>query len=258
MTDTFVVGGSRYVRAHLREDEYEMVLLQSWRHFSRDWEIALWKPLLESRYGACRPDAALVRRDLAAWAVVEIELAVHTGGHYLPQFEKLDASHYGQHLLIEMQRVFPHIPALPLEQLLHGVRPEMLCIADESSDDLIRACKDFGFGLAVLAPFRGLDGGFALHARRFPAEYERSLSSVRHILSLSRDRWGGLYTARLPARFPNARAMQVRYKGEVSTVRVVEIGSERLIFMPADYAAAKGHAPSLSEVDPSIALFDLE
>src|SRR5690606_6991627 len=114
-----------------------------------------------------RPDQILAREDLEDWFVVEIELASHPARHFLDPFRVLSSASYGMGLLPTVLRSLPDLTGAEAAGILsHSTG--FLCIADDDTDALRSACRDFGFEFAVMQPYRSEMGSYGLLRHRVP------------------------------------------------------------------------------------------
>lgn len=254
----FVTGSDYYEPVKLREGEFEALLPRFWSRLSVGWRIAAWKPLLDSPYGRVRPDALVLNDQLDRWAVVEIELSSHPESHFRSQFPALESAHYGRHLLDGVSAAVPEEDRERLKALITHERPSLLCVADQATDTIIESCRDFGFQLAVMTPYRSRLGDYGLAVTRMPREYIEPRRPQRFVLTLGEDEWGGRLLAELPRTFPVRRTISVRYLDRVHDLQVMTVSRVRRIFLPLEYDPPPGTAPFLLVIDPAQGLFELE
>ena len=236
------------------EDEFERQILRVASGLMPNYLIANWKPLIRDRYGrGARPDLAMISSDLESWYVVEVELARHSvPGHIAPQLETLSNGVYDSSLLTSLQSAFP---SHDIELLTRMVRrePGLLCIVDEYTDSIWRACRDTGFELVVLEPYYGTAGGWAVLAQKLPTELARE--STPRIYNLSRDQQlGDSIAMMLPRDFP-ASIYKVLAPGELSDegrfYQIQRIGGNPCVVMPLHLIPS--HASVTIElIDPSL------
>jgi len=253
----FVTDDDVYEPVRLREAEFEGMIPRFWNRLAVDWNIADWKPLLDSPYGRVRPDSIVVNRELTRWYVVEVELASHPQSHYRSQFQALESAYYGRHLLDGVEKALG-LDARCLDTLLTRERPEFLCIADQSTQPLTEACRDFGFQLAVLSPYRSRLGVYGVNLARMPREFFAVRRPQRFALAVGEEKWGGRLPATLPANFPRWGQIAVRYQGSIHDLRVTSMGRVRRVFLPESFAAQPGRATLLTGVDPAQGFFELD
>lgn len=254
----FLTGADAYERVALREGELESLVPRYWNRLSSDWPLADWKPLLESPYGRVRPDGMALNAEGDRWAVVEIELASHPESHFRNQFQALESAYYGRHLIDRVAEVFPQRPLEDLKVLLTRERPSFLCIADEATESIVSACRDFGFQLAVMTPYRSHLGDYGVSVSRIPRQFVEPRTPSRYLVTLGEERWGGRFSGQVPADFPNWTNLSVRYHDTIHDLRVRSIGSARRVFLPAEYEPVLGSPTILTSIDPASGFFELE
>ena len=151
---------------------------------------AQWKPLIRDTHGrGAQPDLAMLSNDLESWYVIEVELASHSiSGHIAPQLETLRNGVYDTSLLPSLRSAFPSIGDEALTRLLYR-SPGLLCIADQYTDRLERACRHAGFRLIVLEPYFGGSGGWAVLVHRLPAELVSASSHQGYIPYVAAANW---------------------------------------------------------------------
>lgn len=254
----FLTGTDTYERVSLRESELEALIPRYWERLCPGWTLRDWKPLLDSPYGRVRPDALALNTESDRWAVVEVELASHPESHFRNQFQALESAYYGRHLVDRIAAGFPDRSLQTLRALVSRERPSFLCIADEATDSIINASRDFGFQLAIMTPFRSILGDFGLSVSRIPRDFAEPRRPSRYVLALGEDRWGGRYSAQLPHEFPNWQTVSVRYRDTVYDLRVSALGGVRRLFLPAAYDPVAGSPAMLINIDPVNGTFELE
>ena len=236
------------------EDEFEKQILRVASGLMPNYLIANWKPLVRDRHGhGARPDLAMISSDLESWYVVEVELARHSvSGHIAPQLETLSNGVYDSSLLPSLQRAFPSHDSELLTRMVHR-EPGLLCIVDEYTDSVLRACRDTGFELVVLEPYHGARGGWAVLAQKLPTELTRE--NAPRIYALSRDQQlGDSIAMMLPRDFP-ASIYKILAPGELPDegrfYQVQRIGGSPCVVMPLHLIPS--HASVTVEViDPSL------
>lgn len=254
---TFLTGDDAYAPIRLRENEFEELIPRFVQRLSNRWHWAEWKPLLDSPYGRARPDAAMVSRELSSWCVVEVELASHPESHFRDQFAALEAAYYGNHLTASLASSFNQLPVEGIERLVSTEPPTMVCIADDVSEPLRLACRDFGFVLAVGKPFRSERGDYALDWGRLPPLLTHSTSTVEYLLRPSVELWSRRQRAYLPREFPNVRDFTMRCDRTIYPMKVVGIGDVRATLLPLGTVAAAGRPLLLRPVDPARDMYEL-
>lgn len=167
-----------------------------------NYKAAGWKPLVKDWHGhGARPDIAIISNDLEDWYVVEIELASHSvSGHIAPQLETLGNGIYDRLLVPSLQRAFPDVGVDTLIRLTTR-DPGLLCIVDQYTERISRACRATGFDLAVLEPYYGDIGGWALLVDRLPSEFSRLSAPTTYVLRRG-DSLGDSVVMELPRSFP--------------------------------------------------------
>lgn len=229
---TFATEAESYTAISLREGEFEHLIPRFVRRLSERWLWADWKPLLDGPSGRVRPDVALITADCTRWCVVEVELASHPESHFRDQFAALEAACYGPHLTPSLAQAFPAIPVPDLDRLLTQEPPTLLCVADDLSEALRDACRDFGFELAVGRPHRSNQGSYAIEWRKVPNFLTEPASSTAYLLRLLADRFGGRQRAALPRDFPNVKDFTLRCEQTMYPMKVIDIGDSRAVFLP--------------------------
>lgn len=186
------------------ENEFEEQVLRTASSLMPNYLVASWKPLVRDRHGhGAKPDLAMISRDLESWYVVEVELATHSvPGHIAPQLETLRDGVYDSSILPSLQNAFPSADTERLAQMVLR-EPGLLCIVDQYTDRISRACRDAGFELVVLEPYYSAEGGWGVLAERLPIELARE--DTPRTYSLTRgERLGGSIVMILPRDFPSS------------------------------------------------------
>ena len=253
----FISESDSFERVNLRENEFEALIQRMWGRLTVGWTLADWKPLLDSPYGRVKPDAVAINDDCDRWIVVEVELASHPESHFRTQFQQLETAFYGRHLLDGLSRALPNDFVASLGTLLARERPTFLCIADASSDAIVDACRDFGFQLAVLEPYRSKLGAFGTSVSRIPSALVQPRQIQRFLLTISDEKWGGRLLGSLPSNFPIWDSISLRFDEVIYDLRIVATGNTRRIFLPAPYSPRQGHPTVVTAIDPAKGLFEL-
>ncbi|EYR62446.1 hypothetical protein N866_08475 [Actinotalea ferrariae CF5-4] len=256
---TFATETEAYSPIRLREGEFEKLVPRFVERLSDRWIWADWKPLLDGPAGRVRPDVALVAKDCSRWCVVEVELASHPESHFRDQFEALEAAYYGTHLLPGLAAAFPSLVEGDIERLLREVPPTLLCIADDLSEALRVACRDFGFELAVGTPYRSTSGSYAIEWRRLPSALAnvQPTSGVEYLLRLAPERFGGRQRATLPREFPNIKHFTLRVAETMHPMRVFDLSASRATYLPTGTVQAQGRPLLVRPIDPINGLYEL-
>ena len=124
------------------------------------YKIASWKPRIRDWEGhAAKPDLVMISSNLDNWYVIEVELASHSVmGHIAPQLETLRNGVYDRTLVPSLKSSFPSESTDSLTRLV-GRDPGLICIVDQYTERISRACKSAGFDLIVFEPYHGGLGG---------------------------------------------------------------------------------------------------
>lgn len=253
-----VLAGSSYLPIRLRESEYEQVVMNNFASAFPGWRMFLWKPLIG---GVVRPDAIIVREDYSEYAVVEVELAIHGIGHFDPQFERLAAASYGIEILESIRLADVAGDLRRWEELIRRSRPMLVCVADDATDALRRACEEHLFELVTLQAFRGEAGDFLISVNQAPRWLK--VPSSRVDISFQMERTGRVYGSRelvyLPPNFPKESTISIRTQNVVGDVAVKHMkDGKRFIALPGNVAIGAAGGLRLRVVDASIRLFELE
>lgn len=235
---------------HAREQDFESQVLRCAGPLFPDYISGLWKPRIKDGFGkGAQPDAVLVSTELSLWYVVEIELVSHpVTTHVRPQLETLSEGIYDSTLVPSLQKAVPSVPTEVLESLVYK-KPGLLCIADGYSEGLRAACSDNGFELAVLEPFRGDAGSWALHTAHLASPMRPSLSA--NTFQLRRGRvHGDKEFLELPSHFPIiAGVVSIVDPGSnVHECQVHHSSPSSYLLLPTDMAP-RGKSLSLSMID---------
>ena len=184
------------------EDEFEKQILRVASGLMPNYLVANWKPLIRDTHGhGARPDLAMISRDLESWYVIEVELATHSvTGHIAPQLETLRNGVYDSSLLSSLETAFPSEDIDSLAQMVRR-EPGLLCIVDQYTDRIARACRTAGFELVVLEPYRGVQEGWGVLAEILPGELTRESTPRTYSLTRSH-RLGNSVVMMLPRDFP--------------------------------------------------------
>ena len=194
------------------ERDFEEQVLRVINQIMPNYKAAAWKPIVRDWHGhGAQPDIAIVSNDLDDWYVVEVELASHSvSGHIAPQLETLRNGIYDRTLVRSLQQAFPDVGSETLTRLTTR-DPGLLCIVDQYTEPIYRTCRSLGFDLAVLEPYYGELGGWAVLVERLPSELSRLTAPATYVLrrgpplgnsvvmELPRSFPASLYKVRLPA-----------------------------------------------------------
>jgi len=256
---TFATETEAFYPIRLREGEFEALVPRFVQRLSERWLWADWKPLLDGPAGRVRPDIALISKDCSRWCVVEVELASHPESHFRGQFEALEAAYYDTHLLRGLSAAFPSLAPSDIERLLREEPPTLLCVADDLSESLRIACRDFGFELAVGTPYRSGSGSYAIEWRRVPSSLmeKRGPSGVEYLLRLAPERLGGRQRGTLPRGFPNIKDFSLRVGQTMYPTRVFDLTTARAIYLPKGAVQVQGRPLVIRPIDPAQALYEL-
>ena len=242
------------------ESQFEEQILRVAGELMPSYKIASWKPLIRDWHGhGAKPDLAMISQDLESWYVIEVELAIHSiSGHIAPQLETLRNGVYDSTLLPYLQRSFPSEDAESLRRMISR-EPGLLCIVDQYTDLIGRTCRDTGFELAVLEPYIGSLGGWAILVERLPSELSRVIAPT--VFSLSRgNRLGDSVVMMLSRDFP-ASYYKIRLPMEPGDdehrfVHVRRFESGPGVILPL--AVAPEHvAVRVEIIDPSLGIVQL-
>ena len=184
------------------ESQFEEQVLRVAGELMPSYRAASWKPLIRDWHGhGAKPDLAMVSNDLESWYVIEVELASHSiSGHIAPQLETLGNGVYDGSLLPDLQKSFPTADTESLARLVRR-EPGLLCVVDEYTERIWRACRDTGFELIVFEPYYGALGGWAVFVERLPSELSRVMAPTTYSLSRG-DQLGDSVAMMLPRAFP--------------------------------------------------------
>lgn len=194
------------------ERDFEEQVLRVINQIMPNYKAAAWKPIVRDWHGhGAKPDIAIVSNDLDDWYVVEVELASHPiSGHIAPQLETLRNGIYDRSLVPSLQKAFPGVSVETLTRLTNR-DPGLLCVVDQYTEPISRTCRSAGFDLAVLEPYYGELGGWAVLVERLPSELSRLTAPTTYVLrrgaplgnsvvmELPRSFPASLYKVRLPA-----------------------------------------------------------
>lgn len=184
------------------ERDFEEQVLRVINQIMPNYKAAGWKPLVRDSHGhGAKPDIAIVSNDLDDWYVAEVELASHSiSGHIAPQLETLRNGIYDRSLVPSLQRAFPDVGVETLTRLTNR-DPGLLCIVDQYTERISRTCRSSGFDLAVLEPYYGELGGWAVLVERLPSELSRLTAPTTYVLRRG-DPLGDSVVMELPRNFP--------------------------------------------------------
>ncbi len=184
------------------EQQFEDQVLRAVSQIMPTYKAAGWKPLVKDWHGhGAKPDIAIISNDLEDWHVVEVELASHSvSGHIAPQLETLGNGIYDRLLVPSLQRAFPDVSVDTLTRLTNR-EPGLLCIVDQYTEPISRTCRASGFDLAVLEPYYGDIGGWAMLVDRLPSEFARLSAPTTYVLRRG-ERLGDSVVMELPRSFP--------------------------------------------------------
>ena len=194
------------------EQQFEEQVLRMTSQIMPNYKAAGWKPLVRDWYGhGAKPDIAIISNDFEEWYVVEVELASHSiSGHVAPQLETLRNGIYDRSLVPSLQKAFPGIGVETLTRLTTR-EPGLLCIVDQYTEPISRTCRASGFDLAVLEPYYGDLGGWAVLVERLPSELSRLTAPTTYVLRRGAP-LGSSVVMELPRSFP-ASLYKVRLPG---------------------------------------------
>lgn len=113
-----------------------------------------------------RPDLAMIRKDLRAWGVIEVELDEHSLSHVLEQTRvfldgtynaPLDAEYIQRQIKDHCNRT---VALKRITKLLASTPPEVVVIADDQADGWRRQLEDLGVKFCVFQIFKSTRGLF--------------------------------------------------------------------------------------------------
>lgn len=253
---SFIVKDEIFERIQPLEADYETLVARFAPRLFPNWQMWRWDPLVDGPEGRGKPDQVLVRADLKEWCVVEVELASHPESHFQNQFRVLAAARYGPNLVESLVTATDGIARADLERLVKR-RPLLLCIADDDSSRLRLVCREHEFDLAVLQPYRGTLGSYALWRVSVPTWLSGSpLSAGTYVLDIATI-MGGKVIARLPNSFPEATSIIVRHKGVLHETRVFRKDEGgRFVLLPATVTGGSNEI-AVSAIDPSAGRYEV-
>ena len=237
------------------ESEFEAQVLRVSKELMPGFAMANWKPLIKDWHGhGARPDLAMLSHDLESWYVVEVELASHSiSTHIAPQLETLRHGVYDSSIVRSLQEAFPSEGAEALTRMVRR-EPGLLCIVDQYTDRIWRACRDAGFELAVFEPYLGVQGGWAVLVERLPGELGNT--SVPSAYYLRRgSRLGGINIVMLlprnfPASFQKVRVPVAPGSSDYQSVQVQRFDDGPGMILPIALVSEQKTA-RVEVVDPS-------
>ncbi len=231
-----IVGLGRTYREISSQAIYEADFVESIVGASKEifpgFECGRFAPLVDSPYGASRPDLILVDDRYRTWCVVEVELEHHSlSGHVEPQIRCLASARYDSaEVLRAAQASLPAMNLRSLEQMLCSVPPQMVVIVPESKPRWRDALSPLGAIVTVVQVFEDA-GGHRLYRvngeqpRRPPSEAVGYVSRVPGMPT-------GLEAVGLPIG-PDDDLVEMLFESEITRWRVVRPGG-RLYLLPAD------------------------
>lgn len=195
------------------EQQFEEQVLRVVSQIMPNYKAAGWKPLVKDLHGhGAKPDIAIVSNEIDDWYVVEVELASHSvSGHIAPQLETLGNGIYDRSLVPSLQQAFPGVGTETLTRLTTR-DPGLLCIVDQYTEPISRTCRSSGFDLAVLEPYYGDLGGWAVLVERLPSELSRLTAPTAYVLRRGAPLGDNSVVMELPRSFP-ASLYKVRLPG---------------------------------------------
>ena len=147
--------------ASMYEAEYEKVLRRHATDIFPAYHLVPFQCLVESEYGAVRPDLALIRRDYADWWVVEVEMAHHSlDGHVLPQVRRMAAATYAEPEARFLCKQMPGLDEQRVNDMMKGLQPRVLVIVNSPHPEWVRTLRRYDAMLAVFEIFRSENGRY--------------------------------------------------------------------------------------------------
>jgi hypothetical protein len=152
--------------AYYGESDFERQVRQHVRSLFPDFYVFPFKTRITSKatLQTNKPDLAMVRRDLKAWGVVEVELAEHDIRHVLQQTRcfadgDYNAPEIADYVKRQMERYCQKRVSLKrLKGLIATELPTVLVIADEHIEDWEQQLRAAGIHLCVFQAFKNTRG----------------------------------------------------------------------------------------------------
>ena len=171
--------------AYYGETEFERSIRQHLVTLFPDHYVFPFKASVTSSTTAItkRPDLAMIRRDLAAWGIIEVELSEHNLKHVLDQtrvflngnYNAPEIAEYAKSKLAE--HCGKNIALNRLTNLFAKELPKVLVISDSHSDEWKQALNKAGIGLCVLEIYKNTNGH---HLYRTFGQYPPAITQEAH------------------------------------------------------------------------------
>jgi hypothetical protein len=220
--------------------------------------MARWAPKVDGPGGRAHPDRILISDRSDEWCVVEVEIASHPASHFDSQFHALGLASYGLHLAESVVRSCPWLDLQGARALLAN-EPTLVCIVDCWTEAVRDACRENGFELLVLEPYRSSStGSFALRRGRVPPvlRLERRLPGA-YALPYSTS-LGGSAVLSVPSTFPHADSIMIRRDDELYECSIKQRSDgSRLTIFPAELGVTV-EGVRLKPIDPVMRIYRID
>lgn len=254
---SFITPTEHYMRVQLLEADYESVVYRRHEILFPGWKLWPWKKRIEGRLGGAVPDAIMISNDITEWIVVEVELASHPTSHFDDQFARIEAAQFNEANLASIALATGLNADGLLSRLILRTPPSLLCIADEATHALERACRSNGFMFAVATPYRSNLGNYALELVRSPADLRRSIGSAEVAIQIVAN-FGDNHLGLLPASFGTRDSITLIHQDVLHETRLLKKSGRIRLFLPAKFRVRPGRTAVLVPVDPSVGTYRVE
>ncbi|MEY2480245.1 MAG: hypothetical protein QOI04_1172 [Verrucomicrobiota bacterium] len=175
--------------AYYGEAELERYIRQHVRAFFTDYYVFPFKKDVVSRSTSAtkKPDLAMIRRDFAAWGVIEVEVGEHDISHVLDQTAVFlegdyNAPEMAGYIKTQLWRHCRHRASIQrLTKLLSLEMPSVLVIADEMRDGWEQQLNDAGVELCIFEIYKSTRGRNIYRAcGKYPAATTQEAHCRRH------------------------------------------------------------------------------
>ena len=208
------------------ESEYEQVIWHNRGELFPRW-IAVWfKTDVAGEDGAIkRPDLALIDHEYRKWWIVEIELSHHSlNTHVLPQVKAFRTACYTHAHANYLYAKDSSLDLARLSEMMLGLPPEVLVIADRNDTDWKQGLLSIGVQLCIVEPFRDPSDHLMLRVNGYQPEppMQALTRCTRHAM---RRLWRVHSPAALPPSTREDNALEIDFKGTVSLWKRVPIAN---------------------------------
>jgi hypothetical protein len=201
------------------ESEYEHSILRYSGFLFPGYFCTRFSTLVESDYGSSKADLVLVDDEYRGWTVVEAELEHHSlARHVEPQMRRLVNGRYGESHALAISQNHPSIDFQRMLGLIRSKEPDFLVVVPSEIPEWRSTLGNLGVGIAVVEIFSDdLGRRVVTYEGDGPEEWDQG-----HVSRLKRDPvLPRAFRLQTPSALPNVDSLTLRYRGFLTTWRVV-------------------------------------